>query len=101
MARAWLSDGSYTLNRTVPGGTFRMGSDQHYPETPTGDIPMASTARSTSTNINTNNWTHNPAHRQGVRYNNVNVAAKFGIAPTLPAMRKTGWISKVDVTEGK
>jgi hypothetical protein len=29
-------------------------------------------------NINTNNWTHNPAHRQGVRYNNANVAAKFG-----------------------
>jgi hypothetical protein len=33
-------------------------------------------------NINTignnNNWTHNPAHRQGVRYSNANVAAKFG-----------------------
>jgi hypothetical protein len=27
---------------------------------------------------NNNNWTHNPAHRQGVRYNNANVAAKFG-----------------------
>ncbi len=25
-----------------------------------------------------NNWTHNPAHRQGVRYTNANVAAKFG-----------------------
>jgi len=25
-----------------------------------------------------NNWTHNPAHRQGVRYNNANVAQKFG-----------------------
>jgi hypothetical protein len=25
-----------------------------------------------------NNWVHNPAHRQGVRYNNANVAAKFG-----------------------
>jgi Protein of unknown function (DUF3300) len=24
------------------------------------------------------NWAHNPAHRQGVRYNNPNVAAKFG-----------------------
>jgi len=29
-------------------------------------------------NIGNNNWTHNPAHRQGVRYNNSNVAAKFG-----------------------
>ncbi|MGA7790459.1 MAG: DUF3300 domain-containing protein, partial [Xanthobacteraceae bacterium] len=27
---------------------------------------------------NGNNWVHNPAHRQGVRYNNPNVAAKFG-----------------------
>ena len=27
---------------------------------------------------NNNNWAHNPAHRQGVRYNNANVAAKFG-----------------------
>jgi Protein of unknown function (DUF3300) len=25
-----------------------------------------------------NNWTHNPSHRQGVRYNNSNVAQKFG-----------------------
>ena len=25
-----------------------------------------------------NNWVHNPAHRQGVRYTNANVAAKFG-----------------------
>jgi hypothetical protein len=25
-----------------------------------------------------NVWTHNPAHRQGVRYDNANVAAKFG-----------------------
>ena len=27
---------------------------------------------------NNNNWVHNPAHRQGVRYNNANVANKFG-----------------------
>ena len=25
-----------------------------------------------------NNWVHNPVHRQGVRYNNASVAAKFG-----------------------
>jgi hypothetical protein len=30
-----------------------------------------------TTNIG-NNWQHNPAHRQGVRYNNANVAQKFG-----------------------
>jgi hypothetical protein len=29
-------------------------------------------------NIGGNNWNHNPAHRGGVRYNNTNVAAKFG-----------------------
>lgn len=27
---------------------------------------------------NGNNWQHNPQHRQGVRYNNANVAQKFG-----------------------
>src|SRR6478736_3768070 len=30
-----------------------------------------------NTNINTG-WQHNPAHRQGVRYNNVNVQQRFG-----------------------
>jgi hypothetical protein len=30
-----------------------------------------------TTNIG-NNWQHNPAHRQGVRYNNVNVQQRFG-----------------------
>ena len=30
-----------------------------------------------TTNIG-NNWQHNPAHRQGVRYNNINVAQKYG-----------------------
>jgi Protein of unknown function (DUF3300) len=29
-------------------------------------------------NIGNNNWVHNPAHRQGVRYNNAAVAQKFG-----------------------
>jgi Protein of unknown function (DUF3300) len=28
--------------------------------------------------LNRNNWQHNPAHRQGVRYNNVNVQQRFG-----------------------
>jgi hypothetical protein len=31
-----------------------------------------------TTNIGNNNWQHNPAHRGGVRYNNVNVAQRFG-----------------------
>src|SRR5262249_3747615 len=39
-----------------------------------------------------NNWAHNPAHRQGVRYANANVAQKFGaIAMLSPAVRKTVW----------
>jgi hypothetical protein len=29
-------------------------------------------------NVNANNWQHNPQHRQGVRYNNANVAQRFG-----------------------
>ena len=29
-------------------------------------------------NIGSGNWTHNSAHRQGVRYNNANVSQKFG-----------------------
>ena len=37
--------------------------------------------RNTNINIGNNNgWAHNPAHRQGVRYNNANVANKFGNA---------------------
>ena len=31
-----------------------------------------------STNNVGNNWQHNPAHRQGVRYNNANVQQRFG-----------------------
>lgn len=31
-----------------------------------------------TTNIGNNNWQHNPAHRGGVRYNNANVAQRFG-----------------------
>ncbi len=34
--------------------------------------------RSVNVNRVGNSWTHNPVHRQGVRYNNANVAAKFG-----------------------
>ena len=29
-------------------------------------------------NANLNNWTHDPVHRQGVRYNNADVAQRFG-----------------------
>jgi hypothetical protein len=34
--------------------------------------------RSNTINNIGNNWQHNPAHRQGVRYNNVNVQQRFG-----------------------
>ena len=42
---------------------------------------------------NGNNWAHNPVHRQGVRYNNANVAAKFGGNRRTPAAPKTAWTS--------
>src|SRR5262249_60955450 len=34
--------------------------------------------RNVYVNNRTNVWQHNPAHRQGVRYNNVNVQQRFG-----------------------
>jgi hypothetical protein len=34
--------------------------------------------RSNTINNIGNNWQHNPAHRQGVKYNNANVAQRFG-----------------------
>src|SRR3954452_17118221 len=34
--------------------------------------------RSNTVNNIGNNWQHNPAHRQGVKYNNANVAQRFG-----------------------
>ena len=37
-----------------------------------------STARLNVNNFNGNNWSHNPAHRGNVGYNNPGVAAKFG-----------------------
>ena len=35
------------------------------------------------------NWVHNPVHRQGVRYNNANVAAKFGSNRNIAAGAQT------------
>jgi hypothetical protein len=34
--------------------------------------------RTNNINISGNNWAHNPAHRQGVRYSNTNVQQRFG-----------------------
>ena len=34
--------------------------------------------RNGNVNIGNKTWNHNPAHRQGVRYNNANVSQKFG-----------------------
>jgi hypothetical protein len=59
--------GRWASNGNRWGGGFNWGSNNINVNRPV--------------NINTignNNWTHNPAHRQGVRYNNANVAAKFG-----------------------
>jgi Protein of unknown function (DUF3300) len=48
------------------GGGFRWGNNNFFIN------------RSTNINPLGNNWQHNPAHRQGVRYNNAAVQQKFG-----------------------
>jgi hypothetical protein len=48
------------------GGGFRWGNNNFFIN------------RSTNINALGNNWQHNPAHRQGVRYNNAAVQQKFG-----------------------
>ena len=46
-----------------------------------------------------NNWQHNPAHRQGVKYNNANVANRFG-NNNLKAGAATAWIIAVAMASG-
>ncbi len=60
----WASGGNYW------GGGFNWGSN---------NININRNVNINNINRgNGNNWAHNPAHRQGVRYSNANVAAKFG-----------------------
>src|SRR6266700_3676601 len=57
----WASGGNYW------GGGFNWGGNN------------INVNRNINRNVNiNNNWQHNPAHRQGVRYNNANVSQKFG-----------------------
>jgi hypothetical protein len=67
----------YALGRWVGGGYWGGGVNWG------GNTINISNNRNVNiNNINRgnggNNWTHNPAHRQGVRYANADVAAKFG-----------------------
>ncbi len=67
----------YALGRWVGGGYWGAGVNWG------GNTINISNNRNVNiNNINRgnggNNWTHNPAHRQGVRYANTDVAAKFG-----------------------
>jgi hypothetical protein len=64
----------YALGRWVSGGYWGGGFNW-------GNNNININRNININNINRgngNNWTHNPAHRQGVRYSNANVAAKFG-----------------------
>jgi hypothetical protein len=62
----------YALGRWANGG-YRWGGGFNW-----GGNNINVNRSISATNVNANNWTHNPAHRQGVRYNNPGVAAKFG-----------------------
>jgi Protein of unknown function (DUF3300) len=62
----------YALGRWAHGG-YRWGGGFNW-----GGNNIHVNRSISATNVNVNNWTHNPAHRQGVRYNNPGVAAKFG-----------------------
>jgi hypothetical protein len=59
----WASGGNYW------GGGFNWGSN---------NINVNRNININNINRGNNNWVHNPVHRQGVRYSNANVAAKFG-----------------------
>ena len=62
----------YALGRWVSGG-YRWGGGFNW-----GHNNIAFNRSLNVANVNANTWTHNPAHRQGVPYNNRGVAAKFG-----------------------
>ena len=64
----------YALGRWVSGG-YRWGGGFNWGG---NNININRSVNIGNVNIKSNNWTHNPAHRQGVRYNNTNVAQKFG-----------------------
>ena len=61
----------YALGRWASGGNYWGGGCNWGGNT-------INVNRSVNINNIGNNWQHNPAHRQGVRYNNANVQQKFG-----------------------
>jgi Protein of unknown function (DUF3300) len=63
----------YALGRWASGG-YRWGGGMNWGG---NNILVNRPVNVNNINVN-NNWTHNSVHRQGVRYNNANVAAKFG-----------------------
>ena len=58
----WASGGNYW------GGGVNWGGN---------NINVNRSVNVNNVNVNSNNWQHNPAHRQGVKYNNANVQQKF------------------------
>jgi hypothetical protein len=62
----------YAVGRWVSGG-YRWGGGLNW-----GGNNILVNRSVNINNVNVNNWTHNTAHRQGVRYANADVAAKFG-----------------------
>jgi hypothetical protein len=63
----------YALGRWATGG-YRWGGGFNWGH---ANINVNRTVNINNVNVRNNSWTHNPAHRQGVRYNNVNVAQKY------------------------
>ena len=59
----WASGGNYW------GGGVNWGGN---------NINVNRSVNVNNVNVNSNNWQHNPAHRQGVKYSNTNVQQKFG-----------------------
>src|SRR5271169_3714426 len=64
----------YALGRWVSGG-YRWGGGVNWGNR---NININRSVNINNINVRNNNWTHNPVHRQGVRYTNANVAQKFG-----------------------
>jgi Protein of unknown function (DUF3300)/Chaperone of endosialidase len=64
----------YALRRWVSGG-YRWGGGVNWGNR---NININRSVNINNINVRNNNWTHNPVHRQGVRYTNANVAQKFG-----------------------
>jgi hypothetical protein len=64
----------YALGRWVSGG-YRWGGGFNWGG---NNININRSVNINNVNVRNNNWVHNPVHRQGVRYANADVAAKFG-----------------------